>query len=46
MNGVVNDKKFVSLVGLWDIGKGVELALAGFPDMEGIAVFTRRNAEI
>ena len=33
----------IGLVGYGNIGKGVELALDKFPDMEGIAVFTRRN---
>ena len=35
----------IGLVGYGNIGKGVELALDNFPDMEGIAVFTRRNPE-
>ncbi|SEK38576.1 diaminopimelate dehydrogenase [Carnobacterium iners] len=35
----------IGLVGYGNIGKGVELALDKFPDMEGIAVFTRRNPE-
>lgn len=35
----------IGLVGYGNIGKGVELALEKFPDMEGIAVFTRRNPE-
>lgn len=33
----------IGLVGYGNIGRGVELAIDQFPDMEGIAVFTRRN---
>lgn len=36
----------IGLVGYGNIGKGVELALDKFPDMEGIAVFTRRSPEM
>ncbi len=35
----------IGLVGYGNIGKGVELAIKQFPDMEGVAVFTRRNPE-
>lgn len=33
----------IGLVGYGNIGRGVELAINQFPDMEGVAVFTRRN---
>lgn len=33
----------IGLVGYGNIGRGVELAINQFSDMEGIAVFTRRN---
>lgn len=33
----------IGLVGYGNIGRGVELAIEQFPDMEGIAVFTRRK---
>ena len=35
----------IGLVGYGNIGKGVELAIKQFPDMEGVAVFTRRNPQ-
>ncbi|MEG0288032.1 MAG: diaminopimelate dehydrogenase [Carnobacterium sp.] len=41
----MTNKIRIGLVGYGNIGKGVELALEEFPDMEGIAVFTRRNPE-
>lgn len=33
----------IGLVGYGNIGRGVELAINQFKDMEGVAVFTRRN---
>ncbi|AGY81751.1 MULTISPECIES: diaminopimelate dehydrogenase [Carnobacterium] len=33
----------IGLVGYGNIGKGVELAIKQFKDMQGVAVFTRRN---
>lgn len=38
-------KNRIGLVGYGNVGKGVEAALAQFPDMEGVAVFTRRKPE-
>lgn len=35
----------IGLVGYGNIGRGVELALNQFPDIEGVAVFTRRDPE-
>lgn len=41
----MNEKIKIGLVGYGNLGKGVELALPLFPDVEAVAVFTRRAPE-
>lgn len=44
MNELTNTIR-LGLVGYGNIGKSAEAAIEAFPDMEGVAVFTRRNPE-